>query len=62
MADIYLTDEPAGKLPFSLEAEQSVLGAILLDPDCIRDVANAIKGILAEETGDCFITESSILS
>lgn len=43
MADIYLTDEPAGKLPFSLEAEQSVLGAILLDPDCIRDVANAIK-------------------
>ncbi len=43
MADIYLTDEPAGKMPFSLEAEQSVLGTILLDPDKIRDVANSIK-------------------
>ena len=43
MADIYLTEEPAGKMPFSLEAEQSVLGAILLDPDCIREVANVIK-------------------
>ena len=43
MADIYLTDEPAGKMPFSLEAEQSVLGTIILDPDKIRDVANSIK-------------------
>ena len=32
------------------------------DPQNVLDVANAIKGILAEETGDCFITESSILS
>lgn len=43
MADIFLTDEPTGKMPFSLEAEQSVLGAIILDPDKIRDVANVIK-------------------
>ncbi|MBE6681032.1 MAG: replicative DNA helicase [Ruminococcaceae bacterium] len=29
-------------MPFSLEAEQSVLGAIILDPEKIRDVANVI--------------------
>jgi len=43
MADLYLTEENITKVPFSLEAEQSVLGAILLDPDKIRDVANVIK-------------------
>ena len=43
MADLYLTEENLNKMPFSLEAEQSVLGAILLDPDKIREVANAIK-------------------
>ncbi len=43
MADLYLTEEGGGRMPFSLEAEQSVLGAILLDPDKIREVANAIK-------------------
>ena len=32
------------------------------DPQNVLDVANAIKGILAEETGDCFLTESSVLS
>jgi len=30
-------------LPFSLEAEQSVLGAILLDPSCIISVADILK-------------------
>ena len=31
------------KLPFSLEAEQSVLGAIILDPEKIRETANVLK-------------------
>ncbi len=30
-------------VPYSLEAEQSVLGAILIDPERIRDIANLIK-------------------
>ena len=30
------------KLPFSLEAEQSVLGAILIDPPCFTEVAQII--------------------
>ncbi len=30
-------------VPYSLEAEQSVLGAILIDPDRIRDIANTLK-------------------
>ena len=30
-------------LPYSLEAEQSVLGAILIDPEKLPDVMNAIK-------------------
>ncbi|MGN0173611.1 MAG: replicative DNA helicase [Acutalibacteraceae bacterium] len=30
-------------LPFSLEAEQAVLGAVLIDPDIISDVAEIIK-------------------
>ena len=42
MADVFLTEENLNKVPFSLEAEQSVLGAIILDPDKIREVANAI--------------------
>ena len=43
MADVFLTEENLNKMPFSLEAEQSVLGAIILDPDKIREVANVIK-------------------
>ncbi len=42
MADIFLNEENLNKMPFSLEAEQSVLGAIILDPDKIREVANVI--------------------
>ncbi len=42
MADVFLTEENLNKVPFSLEAEQSVLGAIILDPERIREVANAI--------------------
>ena len=32
------------RLPFSLEAEQSVLGSILIDPACFNEVATEIKG------------------
>ncbi len=42
MADVFLTDENLNRMPFSLEAEQSVLGAIILDPNKIREVANVI--------------------
>ena len=42
MADVFLTEENLNRMPFSLEAEQSVLGAIILNPEKIRDVANVI--------------------
>ncbi len=32
------------KMPFSLDAEQSVLGSILIDPNCIGDVSEIIRG------------------
>lgn len=35
--------EMGRQLPFSLEAEQSVLGAILIDPECIETVLEKIK-------------------
>ncbi len=31
------------KLPYSLDAEQSVLGSILIDPECFDDIAQIIK-------------------
>ena len=36
-------DEFIRKLPFSLEAEQSVLGAVLIDPEKINEIAGVIK-------------------
>jgi len=42
MADVFLTEDNLNRMPFSLEAEQSVLGAIILDPNKIREVANVI--------------------
>lgn len=36
-------DEILRKLPFSLEAEQSVLGSILIDPDCMSDITGIIS-------------------
>ncbi len=38
-----MAEEFNRQLPFSLEAEQSVLGSILIDPECFNDVANIIK-------------------
>ena len=34
-----------GDLPFSLEAEQAVLGSILLDPSCLVPVSLIIKTV-----------------
>ncbi len=31
------------KMPFSLEAEQSVLGSIIIDPECFNEIASLIK-------------------
>ena len=31
------------KLPYSLDAEQSVLGSILIDPECFDDIAQIIR-------------------
>ncbi len=38
-----MSEELARKLPFSLEAEQSVLGSVLIDPECFRDIAVILK-------------------
>lgn len=37
-----MNDEISRKMPFSLEAEQSVLGSILIDPDCMNELAGII--------------------
>ncbi len=42
MAQMYIQEDSVNKMPYSLEAEQSVLGAIILDPDKIREAANLI--------------------
>lgn len=44
------TDALGRKMPVSIEAEQSVLGSILIDPEAFPEVANII-------TSDCFYTE-----
>ncbi len=31
------------RIPYSVEAERAVLGAIILNPDCIRELANALR-------------------
>ena len=31
------------RLPYSLDAEQSVLGSILIDPECFDDIAQIIR-------------------
>ncbi len=38
-----MNDELVRKLPFSLIAEQSLLGAVLIDPESIREVADQIS-------------------
>ena len=31
------------KMPYSLDAEQSVLGSIIIDPECFDDIAQLIS-------------------
>lgn len=37
------SNELIKKMPFSLEAEQSVLGSILIDPECFPEIASQLK-------------------
>ena len=37
------SNELIKKMPFSLEAEQSVLGSILINPECFSEIVNEIK-------------------
>lgn len=48
-----MNDELLKKLPFSLIAEQSLLGAILIDPDCLNEIADKIS------PSDFYLTEHS---
>ncbi len=48
-----MNDELVKKLPFSLIAEQSLLGAILIDPDCFNEVAERVSA------PDFYLTEHS---
>ena len=43
MAQDAFRNSDMSKLPFSLEAEQAVLGAILLDPSCLSQVTMILK-------------------
>lgn len=44
MADERLIyDLDGGRLPYSVEAEQSVLGSIIIDPKCLNDIAPLMK-------------------
>ena len=36
-------DLDGGRLPFSVEAEQAVLGSIIIDPSCLPEIATMIK-------------------
>ena len=39
----YIPDAENINLPYSVEAEQSVLGAVLIDPNCINEIAPLLK-------------------
>ena len=41
MADVSL--DFSGNMPYNLEAEQSVLGSMLIDPECLPDVFSSLK-------------------
>ena len=45
------------RMPFSLEAEQSLLGSIMIDPSCMDRLAAVIGADdFAETTGDVSVT------
>jgi len=64
-----MNEEIIRKLPFSLIAEQSLLGSILINPEAFNDIANAVSGAdfyMAEHTQiflamhELFLTNSEI--
>ena len=36
-------DIDGGRLPYSVEAEQAVLGSVIIDPKCLTDIATSMK-------------------
>ena len=36
-------DLDGGRLPYSVEAEQAVLGSVLIDPSCLNEIAVQMK-------------------
>ena len=43
MSDFILSEEKLRKMPFSMEAEQSVLGAIIISPENLRDIISELR-------------------
>ncbi len=43
MSDLLISEENLRKMPFSMEAEQSVLGTLILDPEKMRDVMTELR-------------------
>nr|MCR5352791.1 replicative DNA helicase [Clostridiales bacterium] len=43
MSELVLSEDKLRKMPFSMEAEQSVLGAIIIDPEILREVAASLR-------------------
>lgn len=43
MSELVLSEENLRKMPFSMEAEQSVLGTIILDPEKLNDIASILR-------------------
>ena len=37
------TEDFSRRLPYSVEAEQALLGSVMIDPECINDIANIVK-------------------
>ena len=46
MSELLVSEETLRKMPFSMEAEQSVLGSIIIDPEKMRDI---VTGLRAED-------------
>jgi len=57
-----MNEELSRRMPFSLEAEQSVLGAILINPECFNDLAGIITAddFQLEEHRDIFSVMQSM--
>lgn len=43
MSELLISEENLRKMPFSMEAEQSVLGSVIIDPEKMRDIAAILR-------------------